>query len=420
MGESGSIWRNPKFTIYAIGTLFNSLGNAFFDLAVPLIIYNLTHSFALMGIMAVSLQLPKIVLGPMIGTFVDWFNPKKVIFRSYQVQIFLVLLIPLLYYLGLLSASPWLIVLIGFLLNSVNLFARSSNFVLIPVLYPDQKVEANAGFSSVWTSSMLTGPVIGGFMLTFMSPSGLIIIDSLTFVIMIICLVFVNIPDSARNPVSPRKEFMHDMLDGARMAFASKNLRLFLISIVLFTFAIDPITTLVIYQLKEVYHFTDSSVGFVSSAAGLGLFSGTLIARLLKKEIRNVIKFGYYFLIAGTAMLLLPGWHMMPVGLFLVNCGGMIYIVGRSALIQTFCPQNFLARVNSAFQLVEQAGMPLSIFVVIKISGTYGGNIAFRTLLAASLASLIMFFISGISSEKVLNFDLFKRPNEQDTLRSES
>ncbi|OXL21868.1 hypothetical protein CFI04_00050 [Bacillus amyloliquefaciens] len=190
---SNSIWRNPRFTTYASGTLFNSLGNAWFDLALPLLIYSLTKSLSLMGVLTVIVQLPKILLGPFIGAMVDRLNPKKVIFSSYILQALLAILIVCFYYMGMLNA--WLLLILGFLIKSIDLFARSSNFVLIPVLYPNQKIEANAGFTTVWTSSMLTGPVLGGLLLTFLAPIDLVLLDAITFGIMMFFLYLVRIPN---------------------------------------------------------------------------------------------------------------------------------------------------------------------------------------------------------------------------------
>lgn len=399
MTQTTSIWKNPKFSRYACGTLFNSLGNAFFDLAVPLLIYNMTQSLALMGMMAVLVQLPKVVLGPLIGALVDRMNPRRVLFGSYILQIFIVSVLPIAYYLDFLA--PWMVLTVGFFLNGVNLFARSANFVITPLLYGDQRVQANAAFTTVWTSSMLTGPVIGGILLPFFSPMGLILIDAATFVIMIFCLFLVGLPNREISPDKKRKRIYQDIAEGFRVSLGTRSLRLFALSIALSSFAIGPEITLVIYHLKSAFQFTDSYIGYFTSFAGFGLFSGTLLAGYLKrKQVGNLLLIGYVMIAVGLFMLAIPSWYQIPVALFVIDCGAMVYIIGRSAIIQTHCPQEYLGRVNSTFQLVEQIAYPLGMTLSVVVMGAFSIYAVFVGLGVVTLLSLFFLFSSRMSTNE--------------------
>ncbi|AZV89285.1 hypothetical protein BUN12_1025 [Bacillus amyloliquefaciens] len=392
---SNSIWRNPRFTTYASGTLFNSLGNAWFDLALPLLIYSLTKSLSLMGVLTVIVQLPKILLGPFIGAMVDRLNPKKVIFSSYILQALLAILIVCFYYMGMLNA--WLLLILGFLIKSIDLFARSSNFVLIPVLYPNQKIEANAGFTTVWTSSMLTGPVLGGLLLTFLAPIDLVLLDAITFGIMMFFLYLVRIPN--KKIKMPDKTFFQDVAQGLKISFKTRTLRIFSLSVFLITFAVAPVTTIVIYYLKASLHFTDSQIGFITATAGFGMFSATLLFRILKKlKLGFIINLAYSVICIGLFILLMPGWFLIPIGLFCMSCGSTMYAICRATFVQKHCPTEYLARVNSTFQMIEQTANPLSMSLMVTIVGIYNIRVAIFILLLMGIISLIISLTSKLKS----------------------
>ncbi|MFB5676674.1 MFS transporter [Paenibacillus terreus] len=398
-----SIWRNKKFSRYAFGMLFNSLGNSFFDLAVPLLIYNMTQSLALMGTMAILVQLPKILLGPLIGALVDRLNPRRVLFCSYFLQIFIIAALPITYYLNILT--PWIVLTVGFLLNAVNLFARSANFVITPLLYKDQSVQANVAFTTVWTFSMLIGPIIGAAILPFVYPMGLILIDGLTFFIMIFSLQLVGLPHRKITSKWKFTRIYKDMAEGFRMSFGNQSLRLFVLSIALCSFATAPEITLVIYHLKSAFKFSDSYIGYFTSCAGFGLFAGTLFARYLKsKKSSNLFFIGYSMIAAGLLLLAIPSWYQIPVALLIIEAGKIMYVIGRSAIIQTHCPKEYLGRVNSTFQLVEQIIYPIGMALAVLMIESFSMYTVFVGLGVVMLLSLFVLFSSRISlNEKTGN-----------------
>ncbi|MGE7113738.1 MFS transporter [Lysinibacillus sp. NPDC047702] len=409
MGNSKSIWKNPKFTTYACGTLFNSLGNAFFDLALPLLIYHRTNSLSLMGASVIFTQLPKIIMGPLIGTWVDRLNPRTILFTSYAIQFILVSLIPILEYLTLLNSM--LVLVIGFLVNTANLFARSAQFSIIPLLYPTQKLEANAGFATVWTSSMITGPIIGGGLLTIFSPMSLIILNALSFIMMIFFLYLVRIPDKEK-VIGQKKAFAKDLVEGLKIAMATRTLRIFLVSSFLLIFSVAPVSTLVIFYLKEVYLFEDSNIGFVVATSGTGLFLGTLVISKMKKgNLGNLIYIGFLCMLAGLTLLLLPGWWFIPISLFMISLGSIIYSISRNSIIQSYCPQEYLARVNSIFQLMEQIATPISITIIVGMASSGIHKSIFLTLVGICIAATMLFKFSKLNSKSINLEEVFLKKN---------
>ncbi len=400
-----SIWFNQKFTLYALGMLFNSLGNALYDLAVPLLIYDLTHSLVLMGTMTVALQLPKLTVGPLAGALVDRSSPRKVMFASYSAQAMLVLLLPLAHRLGILTA--WIVIAVSFVTYAVDLFARNASFLLIPILYPNQKVEANAGFATVWTSSMLAGPVIGGLLLSWTTLDTLFVIDAATFALMMACLYLVSVPDSTRTGADGSTTVLTDVLDGLRLSFGTPKLRPFMLSVFLFFLAAAPMKSLAMFSLKDIYRLDNSQAGLTFAAAGLGMLLGTFLSHGLKRwGLERLVIVGMIIATVTRAALALPGWFFLPIALFLDGLGGITYVVGRSAIIQTHCPERLLGRISSLFQMVEQAATPCGIFLAVTLANASSVPVTAAILTLVSVSSLGILWASGCTAPGELGSQL--------------
>ncbi len=72
----GTVWKNKNFLILFFAGAILSLGNRVYELALPLILYELTHSSVAMSTMRAIEFLPNLFLAMFIGVLVDRANKK--------------------------------------------------------------------------------------------------------------------------------------------------------------------------------------------------------------------------------------------------------------------------------------------------------------------------------------------------------
>jgi len=72
-----NIWKNSRFLILFSSAFFVAFGAKIYDLALPLLVYELTQSAQMMGWMRAVEFLPNLLLALFIGVWVDRFNKKR-------------------------------------------------------------------------------------------------------------------------------------------------------------------------------------------------------------------------------------------------------------------------------------------------------------------------------------------------------
>ena len=75
--NTASIWKNKRFLILFSSAFFVAFGAKIYDLALPLLVYELTQSAQMMGWMRAVEFLPNLLLALFIGVWVDRFNKKR-------------------------------------------------------------------------------------------------------------------------------------------------------------------------------------------------------------------------------------------------------------------------------------------------------------------------------------------------------
>ena len=72
-----SIWKSSSFIVLFSTAFFVAFGTKVYDLALPLLVYDLTQSSEMMGWMRAVEFLPNLLLALFIGVWVDKFNKKQ-------------------------------------------------------------------------------------------------------------------------------------------------------------------------------------------------------------------------------------------------------------------------------------------------------------------------------------------------------
>src|SRR5262249_4343398 len=79
--QEGSLaaWKYPAFRLYFIGQLVSVSGTWMQAVAQQVVVYNLTHSEATLGLVACAQGLPALFLTPFAGVIVDRYSKRKIL-----------------------------------------------------------------------------------------------------------------------------------------------------------------------------------------------------------------------------------------------------------------------------------------------------------------------------------------------------
>jgi MFS family permease len=172
--------RQRNFALLWIGQLISILGDWVLFVALPFYVYDLTGSVLATGAMFMVQTLPRLLLGSLAGVFVDRWDRKRTMVIAELLQAFV--LLPLLLVRS--RESVWLVYIFALVEVTIAQFFLPAKNAIIPNLVGEEHLtEAN---SLNWLSenvARLIGPLLGGALLAAFGLTGVVLADSLSFLI---------------------------------------------------------------------------------------------------------------------------------------------------------------------------------------------------------------------------------------------
>ena len=387
-----NIWLLARFQFFVMGTLFQNFSQSLYVIALPLLVYELTGSAAAMSKMAVFETLPMLLLGPFLGSVIDRTSRRLVIYAGLLTQAVLLGLIPILHSADILQL--WHLYIIGALAAIVGMTVRNAQFTIIPLVFSDRKIEANAGFSTVWSFSMMFGSPVAGAIIAWLDPVLSIFCNALLLTLTCLSQVFVRIPNQKLAGVHTINQVLQDTKEGFVFILKQKTMVILIIVFSISNLADNGLTPIVLYHLKHNLQLPDQQIGLTMGAAGVGLFVGSLIAGRLNRFPAG--KLIFWFLLvnnAGLAMFLFPGWWAIVAGQFTFHLGGVVSNIIKGVVIQTIIPDVYMGRATGTIRLLDQGTQPLSLVMLGFMASEYSTYAAFVTVvLLAVICTLVMLF----------------------------
>ena len=253
-----------NFGPYFFGNLLSQCGTWFQNIAQALLIFRLTHSTLLVGVVNFAQFVGVFALAPWAGTAADRFDRKRLLVVT---QIGAMVVTALLAALSALDLAPSPVVIgLALVLGLSTAFAIPAQQALVPLLVSGRDLPPAIALNSVsFTLARAIGPALGAVVVEALGIPAAFAINSLSYLGLIGGLLLVR----------PRPQVLRHK-ERARLrdsiALVRQDLRLagLLTIIVGVTLAADPVNTLTPAFATQVFHHSDSLTGYLVAAFGLG------------------------------------------------------------------------------------------------------------------------------------------------------
>ncbi len=266
VNETGGGWRAvlrvPAPLLWFLGgSSLSDLGNGFFRLALPWLVYDLTHSTAAMGVLAAVQYLP-ILLNPWAGELCDRYGPRSTLIWSSVVQMVLVLLVPLGTLTGTLSLPLLYAVTLALALGSV--LTQSATSVLVKRATP---VSARLGINSLaamlFNLSWYVSPGLAGFVIARAGVNAALLVDGASFLCILVPVLFT--PRQPKGLRAPRG----DLRAAIRTFLAAKGLPAITAVFGIWNFTWGGVYALEVYFFRSSLHLGAAAVGLIGTLGGI-------------------------------------------------------------------------------------------------------------------------------------------------------
>ncbi|HKJ94947.1 MAG TPA: MFS transporter [Gammaproteobacteria bacterium] len=400
-------FRHRNYRLFFFGQLTSLIGTWMQTVAQAWLVYRLTDSTVLLGLISFCGQFPVFLLAPLAGAVADRRNRHRLLVLTQTTAMLVALVLALLTLAG--HILVWEIFALATLLGVVNAFdipARQS-FVVEMVGRKDL-ANAIALNSSMFNAARIVGPSIAGLMVAAVGEGWCFLVNSVSFLGVIVSLLLMQI--TPRVTSGHHVPMLAHIREGLRFARRNLPIRSLLLLLGLISLTGMPYAVLMPIFADRVLHGGAETLGLLMASTGIGALLGalTLAARRSLRGLSSLI--GYAALGFGTALILfslsrsvwLSALLLVPVGFSV-----MVQMASSNTLLQMMVPDDFRGRVMSLYSMMFMGMGPLGAMLAGTIAHHIGAPMTVAVggvfcILAGLLFRTFLPAIRGAARELVL------------------
>ena len=376
--------RNRNFALLWSGLIVSNAGSWMQLVAQGWLVYDLTHSPFILGLVGVARAVPLIILPPFGGTIADRV-PRLKLLKFTQLLSF-ALALPLAFLALINQVQVWEIVLLSFLGGAVNAFDQPTRQALLPDLVPKEDLTSAVALNSAaWQGSSLLGPTLAGATIATMGVAGAFFFNAFSFLAVVLALYVIRgVPERSAGSGNRRNLFSDVGLGLRYVVTVRPVLALILLSVVANVFGRSYQQLLPAFA-RDTLHQGSAGLGFMTSASGLG----TLVAAIVLSAMGDVRRKSMILLVSMGAFGFIVGLFAVtrsfPIALALLTAAGVTnfaFSTMTMTILQIHVPNEMRGRVLSLLVVTAQGFAPLGSLVVGAASEAIGTS----TAVAASAA----------------------------------
>lgn len=336
------------------------MGTWITNIATSWLVYRLTGSAVLLGIVSFTSQFPAFLISPLAGVHVDRMNRKKVLLVTQALSALQSLALGLFTMTGYISVP--ILLTLGIFQALVDGFYIPARQAFISELLSHRSDLANAIAlnSASFHLARLIGPAIGGLLIAYFGEGPCFLVDAVSYCAVLISLFTVQIDHI--EPPQFRRSILDELYEGILYIKNTPKVRMLLAHMAFICLIGISHSVLLPVLVRDVYFKGADYLGFLMGASGFGALIGALTLATqtsVAKLIPRIQRSSFYFAISITLLALSPNYTASVF--ILALCGFFFINVGASSntVIQTAVEDKFRGRVMSFFAMTFTGMMPL-------------------------------------------------------------
>jgi len=356
-------------------------------IAMPWLVYHMTGSALLLGVVGFVGQIPTFLLAPVAGVITDRISRYRVLLATQIISMIQAAILAILCLTGMIQI--WEIILLSLILGCVNAFDVPSrhSFVIDMVEKKEDLGNAIALNSLMFNGARLIGPSIAGVMLAATGEGVCFLLNAISYVFVIISLLMMKL--HIRQTQNKREQILKELGDGFRYTFGFPPIKHLLILLSISSLMGMSYSVLMPVFAKEILHGGSHTYGFLMGAAGFGALLGALFLASRK----SVVKLGRIVpasaILFGAGLLGLSFSRLFPVSLLLmifIGLGMMMQAAASNTILQTITDDDKRGRVMSFYTMSIMGTAPFGSLMAGALAKVVGTP---WTIFTGGLASII-------------------------------
>ena len=372
--------RHRNYRLFFSGQSVSLVGTWITRVATSWLVYRLTGSELLLGVVGFCGQIPTMLLAPFAGVLVDRWDRHRLLVLTQaasMLQSFVLAVLTLRHEITV----PWLLGL-QIVQGVINAFDTPARQAFVVEMVEDRADLANAIAlnSSMVNGSRIIGPSIGGLLIATVGEGWCFLADAISYLFVIASLLMMRLPSARSARVEAR--VLEELRVGYRYVRESAPIRTALVVLAIVSTMAMPYTVLMPAYAAEVLHGGPNTLGLLMTASGVGALGGGLYLASRQSVVGLGRVAAYSTLIFGAGLVAFAFTTSLWVALGvlpLVGAGFMVEMAATNTVLQTLVTDDLRGRVMAFYTMAFFGTAPLGSL----LAGLAADRIGARWTIAA-------------------------------------
>lgn len=365
-------FQHRNYRLYFFGQAISITGTWMQSIALNWLVYRLTNSVFMLGLIGFVLYAPNFFFAPIAGVFADRTSRFKMFFTAQVLAMVQALTMATLVLTD--TIQVWHIVALAGMLGVINSFDFPSRQSMVVLLVEDKNDLSNAIAlnSSMVNLARVLGPSLAGILIALIGEGWCFLLNGISYVAVLGCLMAMHLrPQEASKAVG---NIWGGFREGLAYAVGSPSIRPVLILLVFVSLIGMPYAALMPVYARDILQGDSRTLGFLMGATGLGAITAAiyLASRQRVLGLERMLALAATFM--GTGLIAISFienfWLAMP----------FMYLIGIGMISQIACTNTILQTLVDE----DKRGRVISLYVA-----AFVGMLPFGNLITGSLASAV-------------------------------
>jgi MFS family permease len=363
-----------NYKLFFAGQSISLIGTWMTRIATSWLVYRLTGSALLLGVVGFAGQIPSFVLSPFAGVLVDRWNRHRLLVATQVLALVQSLVLAILTLTGVIKI--WQVIALSIfqgLINAFDMPARQA-FLVEMVTRREDLANAIALNSSMVNAARLLGPSIGGVVIAAVGEGWCFMADAISYLAVIASLLVMTVTPRVVSLTKDAKIF-EQLREGWIYATRFAPIRDVLILLALVSLVGMPYTVLMPVFANDILHGGPSTLGWLMAASGVGALAGALLLAAR----RSVLGLGKYIPLTaaafGVGLIAFSFTRVTWLALLLMmltGLGFMVQMAASNTVLQTIVDEDKRGRVMSFYTMAFMGTAPFGSLLAGSVADRIG------------------------------------------------
>lgn len=360
--------------------------------AVSWLVYRLTGSALLLGVVTFVSLIPSLVLSPYAGSYIDRHNRFKVMINSQIISMVQAGALAAMLYFKFYSITGIIILsLVQGIINSFDVICRQT--LMIEMVDKVEDLPNAIALNSIMMNlARVVGPALAGIVLSTLDENFCFISNFVSYIPVLICLYMMRMKITVN--IKPQNSLWVELKEGFQYISTEKDLMSLILLLAVSSLVVLPFTTLMPIFAKDLFHGTAKTFSLFESAMGFGsILSAVYLANLKSNKylITTIVVSSFLF---GGSVFLLSLSNVLLIALFFMTISG-IGMMAQLAAINTYIQANaaphMRGRVISYYIMAYQGVLPIGSLLIGFLAEILGPKKAVAIEGVIGILSIVIF-----------------------------